>query len=264
MNDNHLHLTRGFLDVYFIIGFGTLIIVYVIAAISSNQNDKKWPVYRTIFWIAGIFFAIIALVGPIANRAHIDFTYHMIGHLFLGMLSPLLMVLARPITLLVRALNVKFARRISMVLKSKTFRFISDPIVASILNIGGLWILYTTDLYSLMHQHLFMYIFIHVHVFFAGYLFTASMISFDPKPHKSSFSYRACVMVLALAGHGSLSKYIYVNPPEAVSPNQAESAGMLMYYGGDVIDAVLIYFLCLEWYKENRPRVRKINREVNL
>jgi putative membrane protein len=259
MNNNHSHhSTWNTLDSYFLVGFCLLLLIYVLAVLFANHKNRKWPFYRTLFWILGILCAAITLVGPIANQSHIDFTFHMIGHLLLGMLSPLLIVLAAPLTLMMRALSVTAARRLSRVLKSWPIRMISDPIVASLLNIGGLWFLYLTDLYSLMHQSVFMHFIIHVHVFLAGYLFTASMISFDPNPHKSSFAYRACVLVIALAGHGVLSKLIYTNPPTAVSKVQAENGAMLMFYGGDIIDLVLIYFLCLEWYKATRPRATTI------
>ncbi|UGB32869.1 cytochrome c oxidase assembly protein [Metabacillus sp. B2-18] len=258
MNDNHNHHLTGTLDLYFIVGFCLLLFIYVHAAVIANHKKRKWPLYRTIFWILGILCAAISLIGPIANRALFDFTFHMVGHLLLGMLSPLLLVLAAPISLMMRALSVTASRRLSRVLRSWPIRLISDPIASSLLNIGGLWILYLTDLYSLMHQNVFLHFIIHIHVFLAGYLFTSSMISFDPNPHKASFTYRTCVLIITLAGHGILSKLIYANPPASVSKVHAEDGAMLMYYGGDIIDLVLIYFLCLEWYKATRPRVTTI------
>ncbi|WP_413465970.1 cytochrome c oxidase assembly protein [Metabacillus litoralis] len=233
------------------------IFLYIFATISSNRRYKKWPFYRTVFWILGVLFAASTLIGPIADLAHHDFRVHMIGHLFLGMLAPLLMVLAAPITLVLRTLKVKHARCLSSILKSHPMKFFSDPIIASILNVGGLWILYTTELYSSMHHNIYLHFFIHLHVFLAGYLFTASMIYIDPTAHRRKIGYRAIILVLALAFHGILSKYIYANPPYGISSKHAETGGILMYYGGDFIDAFLIFFLCLQWYKAQQPRVRQ-------
>ncbi|TWI57896.1 putative membrane protein [Halalkalibacter nanhaiisediminis] len=238
------------------------LIVYILAVFLSNRKYRQWPVYRTIFWVLGIAFATIAVAGPLAERAHEDFTVHMLGHLFLGMLSPLLMVLAAPMTLIMRFLNVSLARRLSRLLKTVPFRIISDPIFASLLNIGGLWILYTTDLYTAMHESIILHVFIHVHVFLAGYLFTVSMIYIDPTPHRTSYVYRSIVLVLALAAHGILSKYIYANPPIGVSPTEAQMGGMLMYYGGDAIDIIIIFILCLQWYKASRPRISLATGEL--
>lgn len=61
----------------------------------------------------------------------------------------------------------------------------------------------------MMHESLFLYVFIHIHVFLAGYLFTVSLAYVEPIPHRTSFLYRSSILVLALAAHGILSKYIY-------------------------------------------------------
>lgn len=229
------------------------LILYVLAVIVSNRQYKKWPQYRTVLWIAGILLAVFSVAGPLAARAHTDFSAHMIGHLFLGMAAPLLLVLAAPVTLFLRTLPVRQARRLTYLLKSRFIQLFSDPIIASLLNVGGLWILYTTNLYTAMHESILLYLFIHVHIFLAGCLFTAAIIYIDPVPHRKSFLYRAAVLIIALASHGILSKYIYAHPPAGVSAAQAKTGGMLMYYGGDAIDLLLIFILCLHWYKSTRP-----------
>ncbi|WP_231597513.1 cytochrome c oxidase assembly protein [Bacillus sp. SA1-12] len=228
--------------------------MYILAAVVSSRYYKPWPIYRTVCWVFGVFFAIIAVAGPLASRAHVDFTAHMIGHLFLGMLAPLLMTLAAPITLVLRSLSVPLARRFSKFLKSWPLRIFTNPLVASLLNIGGLWLLYTTNLYSLMHESILLHLIVHFHVFLAGYLFTVSMIYMDPISHRVPFLNRAIVLIVALAGHGILSKYIYAQPPAGVPTAQAEIGGMLMYYGGDAIDSILIFIFCLQWFRDSRPR----------
>jgi putative membrane protein len=227
---------------------------YLFALVKTARQHKKWPVYRTFFWAAGILCAAATVTGPLAERAHTDFAAHMLGHLLLGMLAPLLLVLSAPVTLLMRSLDVKNARRLSAFLKSKYVRVIGDPFVAAVLNIGGLWLLYATSLYEMMHHHVLLHVLVHIHVFLAGYLFTAAMIYIDPAPHRTPFLYRGAIFVLALTGHGILSKYIYANPPAGVSQAQAESGAMLMYYGGDAVDLILIILFFWQWYYAARPR----------
>jgi putative membrane protein len=259
-DDHHLHLetagtvigigTQLILALPFIVG----LVIYIWAIIHSNRTYKKWPISRTILWLAGVFLAAAAVAGPIAERAHHDFQVHMLGHLFLGMLAPLLMALAAPMTLVMRTLPTEYARKLTRLLKSRPLQLVSDPLFTAFLNAGGLWILYTTSLYGAMHQNVLLHIFIHMHVFLAGYLFTVSLIYIDPIPHRSTYIYRAVVLAAAMAAHGILSKVIYARPPEGVPVNQAEAGGMLMYYGGDAVDMMLIFILCLQWYKAARPK----------
>ncbi|PLS15846.1 hypothetical protein CVD28_20300 [Bacillus sp. M6-12] len=264
MTNSHTHHDNGIsFESLLAISFILAIAVYIFASILSGHRNKPWPLYRTAFWILGVLCMASAVVGPLADLAHKNFLAHMLVHLLLGMLSPLLVVFSAPMTLLLRTINVTLARRISSLLKSWPVRMYTDPIVASTLNVGGLWLLYTTNLYSIMHQSMLVYVLIHIHIFFAGYLFAIAFIDIDPKPHKSSFIYRTAVLVLALAAHGILSKNIYANPPGNVPVHQAETGAMLMYYGGDLIDACLIIGLCYQWFKSSRPSSSESNSALN-
>lgn len=259
---NHLHHTNQSnhftgMDVQFVLAFifVFLYIMYIIATVITNRRYKAWPRYRTVFWTLGIIFAVTAIAGPLANRAIVDFKAHMLSHLLIGMLAPLCIALGAPITLILRTLSTQVARRLSRILRSWPLRIYTHPIVASVLNIGGLWLLYTTDLYSLMHENILLHLLVHLHIFIAGYLFTVSIIYIDPVYHRISFLYRAIVLIVAIASHGILSKYIYAHPPNSVSVEQAEVGSVIMYYGGDGIDAIIIFVLCLQWFRATRPRM---------
>ncbi|MGP1909704.1 cytochrome c oxidase assembly protein [Metabacillus sp. JX24] len=228
-------------------------VLYATAVIYSNRMYRKWPVYRTAFWLAGNLCAAAAVFGPLAEKAHGHFVFHMAGHLLLGMLAPLLMVLASPVKLLLRTLDTDRARRVTGILKSRPFFILSHPVTAAVLNVGGLWLLYTSDLHHMMHQSAFWHAAVHFHVFLAGYFFTASLLYIDPVFHRVSYLYRSAVLLGALAAHGILSKYLYAHPPEGVPLSQAEQGSMMMYYGGDVIDALIICILCLKWYRSSKP-----------
>ena len=250
------HASFLFTDLFFGIPALLAIGFYIGAVLVTNQRGhlRKWSLLRTSSFVTGVLFAAAAVVGPLSRQSHADFTAHMMGHLLLGMLAPLLIALAAPMTLLLRTLNVHVARKLSRLLQRHPIRFFTHPIVASILNIGGLWLIYTTNLYAAMHTNLLLHVFIHIHVFIAGYLFTISLLYIDPVSHRLSFPYRTTVFILALAGHGILSKFIYAYPPEGVPEEQARTGALLMYYGGDAVDLLLIFILFRQWYKFGRPR----------
>ncbi|MEH7097368.1 cytochrome c oxidase assembly protein [Neobacillus vireti] len=254
-NSQHMVHSHGSLGADFIamLPFIFALVIYLSAVIKSAHSGKNWPIYRIFMWLIGVFCALAAVTGPIAVHAHHDFTAHMLGHLLLGMLAPLLMVLAAPMTLILRTVNVRLARRLSLILRSKFFRFASSPLITSFFNIGGLWLLYCSTLYQEMQNNFALHVVIHIHIFLAGYLFTSSMIYIDPSPHRTSFLYRAIVCATALSGHGILAKYIYAHPPVGVPAEQSKMAGIFMYYGGDVVELVFIIIFCYQWYKSARP-----------
>lgn len=234
--------------------------LYLIAMVISNRRFKKpWSIWKASSFVIGVLLVFSALIGPLAIKAHSDFNTHMTNHLLLGMLAPILIAFASPVTLLLRVLDVKTARRVIEWMKSWPMLLLTHPLFAALISVGGLWILYTTSLYALMHQYALLHIFVHIHVFIASYLFTISIISFDYLPHQWSFRFRAIALLLALAAHGILSKYLYAHPPEGVSRMDAEKGSMLMYYGGDVSEILLILIFCTQWYKSTKPRVSTSN-----
>ncbi|WP_213513141.1 cytochrome c oxidase assembly protein [Paenibacillus montaniterrae] len=265
MDNIHIHQPAGSLihaivrllpQLGLVLLFLLALVMYILAVVLSNMRHKRWPIYRSVCWACGILLAALSVAGPLADHAHLNFTAHMLCHLFLGMLSPLLLALAAPITLFLRTLTVPSARKLSQMLKSWPSQLLTNPVVATFLNIGGLWLLYTTSLYSLMHQSSLLLLIVHLHIFLAGYLFTVSIIYVDPVSHRAPFMYRAVALIIALAGHGVLSKYIYAYPPSGVPAVQAKQGALLMYYGGDLVAVVIIFILCLHWYKATRPRKR--------
>ncbi|HEX8927793.1 MAG TPA: cytochrome c oxidase assembly protein, partial [Actinomycetota bacterium] len=100
-----------------------------------------WPLRRTASWLAGLG---AAGVGTVLSTTHGDLRTHMAGHLLLGMVAPLLLVGAAPVTLALRALPVGAARRLARLLRTPPLRWAGDPLVAVPANAAGLWLLYGT------------------------------------------------------------------------------------------------------------------------
>lgn len=246
------------LGVFFII----LLAAYITAVIITNQRYKKWPIFRTICWTIGMVIALAAVVGPLANSAHSNFTAHMVSHLLLSMVAPIFMAIAKPVTLLLRTANTTLARKLTSILKNGFLKFVSHPIIATVLNVGGLWLLYTTNLFAYMHENAIIALFVHLHFFIAGYVFTISIIYFDPVYHQYSYRFRAAVLIIAIAGHDILSKYMHANPPAGVSRQETEMGSMVMYYAGDWIEVALIIIFCWQWYKSVKPH-RNVAVEFN-
>lgn len=254
----HQHGTdSGTFAVELILGapFLLAIAVYVVAVLGDRRRGRRWPWHRIAFWITGVTVAATGFVGPLASAAHDSFTAHMGAHLLVGMVAPLLLVRAAPVTLALRTMSVVPARRLSRLLRSPPARVLTDPAVAALLNAGALWVLYLTPMYELMQQVMLVHWMVMLHFLFAGYLYTASLVGIDPSPHRAGFALRSVVLVLSLAAHGVLAKLLYAYPPPGVPTAEAHSGAQVMFYGGDVVDFVLIVLLCAQWYRVTGRRL---------
>jgi putative membrane protein len=226
---------------------------YGVGAARSRARGP-WPPRRTLCWYAGLACAGAALVGPLAAAARTGFTAHMGGHVLLGMLAPLLLVRGAPVTVALRALPVPAARRLTRTLRSWPVRVLTHPATAAVLDAGGLWLLYTTELYPRMHASAGVHAVVHAHVLLAGYLLTAALVGVDPDPHRASVRVRATVLVAFVAAHSVLAKWLYAHPPAGVAAADARRGAQLMYYAGDAVDVALMVLLLAGWYAAARPR----------
>lgn len=224
------------------------------AGLWASRHRSPWPGHRTLLWYAGLAAAGAALLGPLAHAARESFSAHMVGHLLLGMLAPLALVLAAPVSLALRALPVGEARALSRVLRGRWARVATHPVVAGVLDAGGLWLLYTTGLYAAAHSSALLHAVVHAHVLAAGYLFTAAIAGADPDPHRGSFALRSAVLVLFVAAHSVLAKWLYAHPPAGVGAADGRAGAQIMYYGGDVADVALLVVFFARWYAATRPR----------
>ncbi|MCQ1950723.1 cytochrome c oxidase assembly protein [Arthrobacter sp. zg-Y859] len=221
---------------------------------ARSPRSGRWPWYRTAFFTLGVAAVLVTVLNPLAELAHRDFAVLSFSHLLAGMLSPLLLVLSRPFTLALRTLDVFPARRLSRVLRSRFARFLSFPVTAALLNTGGMILMFRTGLLQAMQESMPVHWLVTFHLLAAGYLFTASIVGRDPSPHRAGYRLRAIVLVLSIAAHNILAKGIYADPPPGIPAAAAETGALVMYYGGGILELVLIVLLCRQWYASVRPR----------
>ena len=208
-----------------------------------------------MLWIVGSFSAAAAVSGPLAEAADTSFTAHMAA-ICCSVCSPRCYWPWARRSPCCSAPCPSRARRVSRVLASGPARFLTEPVVAAVLSVGGLWCSIPTGLYPAMHHQPVVHVVVHTHLFVAGYLFTIAIVSVDPLPHRRSYLHRGVVLILALAAHDILAKYLYAHPPVGVSASAAESGAMVMYYGGDAVDVAIMVLLCARWYRTTGRRIR--------
>ena len=123
------------------------------------------------------------------------------------------------------------------------------------LDAGGLWILYTTGLYPAMMHEPAVHLVVQVHVLTAGSLLAYAVAGVDPIAHRPRHPVRAVALLVFLAAHAVLAKYLYGHPPAGVPGPEGRNGAELMYYGGDLADLALVTIFCWQWYDPARFRV---------
>ncbi|MBW5422459.1 cytochrome c oxidase assembly protein [Streptomyces sp. BG9H] len=221
---------------------------YVLAAARLRRRQDAWPRWREVSFTAGCAGVAWAAVGPLPGG---PFTAHMVQHLIVGMAAPLLLVLARPLTLALRALAPGAARRgLLALVHSRAAGLLVFPPLAALLDAGGLWLLYRTGLFAAMRHEPWLHAAVHTHVLIAGLLFTFAVCPLDPVRRRWSLLLRGTTLLAVGTAHAVLAKTLYAAPPPGTAVTNADlhAGAQLMYYGGDLVELVLTVTVAVQWY----------------
>ncbi|MGW9403213.1 cytochrome c oxidase assembly protein [Arthrobacter sp. NPDC055585] len=220
---------------------------------ARSNRAAAWPLYRTGAFLLGLVLALLTVLGPLPALAHTNFTWLALSHVAAGMLAPLLLVLSRPVTLALRVMDKRPARRLVRLLRSSPARFLSHAVTAAVLNVGGMFLMFRTPLLDAMTALAPVHWLVTFHLVAAGYLWTAALIGRDPNPHRAGTRLRAAVLIATAAAHNILAKSLYADPPAGVQAAAAESGAMAMYYAGGAVEIAVMVVFCLQWYRSSAP-----------
>ncbi|MFC7309580.1 cytochrome c oxidase assembly protein [Streptomyces monticola] len=254
-------MTYGSYAPYVLLAVAACCLAYTGAARRLRARGDRWPPRRdAVCWSAGAVLAVAALPWPGGE----PFTAHTAAHLATGMLAPLLLALARPVTLTLRTLPVPARRRLLACLRSRPAALLTWPPVAAAVNAAGLWALYRTPLLAHTHHHPWLQAAVHLHLLLSGFLLAFAVLALEPVRHRSGHLLRGAALIGAAAAHDVLAKSLYATgPPGTVfAPHDLHAGAQLMYYGGDLTGVALAALLALGWYRDGGRALARTARRT--
>lgn len=213
-----------------------------------RSRGDDWPHIRST--AAGVGLLCLAVAVQPAPSGVPAFAAHVVQHLLVAMLGPLLIALSAPITLALRVLPRTGRRRLMAILHSRIVSVLSVGPVVLALNIGALYGYYLTPLYDVAHQQPWLQGLLHLHMFLAGCLLSWYLIGRDPMTRRPSTPSAVAVLLLAAAAHDVLAKLLYARqlPQSGGTQEELELGAQIMYYGGTAIELLTAALLMATWY----------------
>ncbi len=278
-------LLLGWQPDWFVLIFCVIaVFLYLRGAIRVSANQVPWAIGRTISFVFGIMCVIWSTSGGISRYAMISFSAHMISHMVLSMLAPVLITLGAPVTLALRALpashdkSLRNARAwILSLLHSKFVRFTTNPIFVLLIFTVGLYGLYFTSIFATLMASHTGHVFMSVHFLISGLLFAYLVIGVDPAPRKIPYWSRLLLVLVALSIHAFFGLaimqsqeplgnawYSTVTPPWLIdSLHDTQVAGGFAWAFGEIPMLVLLVVISIQWSRSDERLARQKDRAAD-
>lgn len=189
-----------------VVGLGAAL--YLAGLRVLHRRGDTWPIGRTLSWFLGLVIVAWATFGGLGVYSSVMFSLHMVSHMMLAMVAPILLVLGAPMTLALRTLPGP--RRpgehsprslLRDLLHSPVARFYTNPIVAALIFLGTLYAVYFTGLFEAMMRTHSGHAFMELHFLFSGVLFYYVIIGVDPSPVRLGPLARFGVLMVSIPFH---------------------------------------------------------------
>ncbi|MBO4205816.1 cytochrome c oxidase assembly protein [Micromonospora echinofusca] len=237
-----------------------LALLYLVGLGRQRHDPRGWSGWRSAAFGTGVLLLAVAVTLPTDPG---NFPGHMLGHLLIGMLAPLALVLGAPLTLLLRSVPAGTGRRLVHLLRSPPARWLGHPVTGLLLTAGGLWLLYLTPLYRATLTSPALHELVHLHFLLSGYLFAWSVAGPDPGPHRPRVPARLVVLGVAVVAHAVLAQLVHAGLVVDIpaSPGELRAGAAVMYYGGDLAEILLALSLLVTWRPDRDGTHRPSDRD---
>ena len=268
-------------DLFFIMFVVIAAALYLGGVYRLYKRGDKWPIGRTVAFVLGLLIMVAALLSGFATYAMIMFSTHMIQHMVLAMVVPILLVLGAPATLALRALKPAEQRGdrgprewLNAFLNSRFSKVVTHPAVAAPIFVLSLYVLYFTPLFStLMIDHLG-HLFMNVHFLVSGFLFYWVIIGIDPAPRKVPFLLRILLLLVVMGFHAffgiaimeqtepmAMDYYGRFDIPWMLDPLADQYAGGGVAWAlGEIPTLIVMVALVVQWARDDERQERRRQR----
>ena len=257
--------------------------LYVIGYVRVRRRGDSWPIMRLICWMGGISIVIWCTNAGISTYAMVSVGLHMVQHMTLTMLAPILLVLGAPATLALRALkpatgNERGPREwLVWFLHSPITRVLTNPVYVFIVYVIGLYGLYFTPAFGwLMGSHVG-HVIMQTHFLVSGYLFYWVLIGIDPRPRPLPYWGRMMLLLLALGVHGFFAVIMMmgstpmavewfgtVRPDWVVDPLQDTLLGGQVAWGlSEIPTLIVLIVIAFQWARSDERDATRRDRQAD-
>ena len=262
---------------------GAMLVLYFAGVVTLTRRGDRWSPLRTGSWMLGVLALAWATSGGIAAYTEELFSAHMLMHMVVGMMIPVLLVPGAPVTLALRSFKARHdgsrgpREWIMELVHSRWLRIVGNPYVAAVVFVAGLWVFYYTPVFSWASTTHIGHEWMIIHFLIAGYLFVQVLIGIDPVPGRPPHAVRLLLLLVTMAGHAFFGLAIMTGTGLMLADwfgamgwdtgvtalQDQQSAGGIAWGVGEFPTIVLAVAVAVQWSRSDDREARRRDRAAD-
>jgi putative membrane protein len=236
---------------------------WAVRRVNALHPGNPVPVRRSVAFAAGLTALAFALLSGIDRYDTTLFSVHMVQHVLLTLVAAPLIVLAAPITLVLRLVAPATRRRwILPILHARLTRALAFPVVAWVIFAGVMWVSHFSPLFDAALEDPLTHDLEHALFLGSALLFWWPAVALDPAPWRMPHPARVMYVFLQMT-QNTLLAVVLLNVGAVLYPHYATlvrtwgpsaledqgTAAGIMWLAGDAIFLAAILALVAGWMR---------------
>lgn len=276
-------LTSWNLDLLWVLVVAFGILFYLWGVIRLRRRGDRWPWHRTILWIFGMLGLLWVTSGVTSVYQQFLFSMHMLEHMLLTMMIPVLLVLSAPVTLALRAIRKRDdgsrgpREWILFAVHSKVAGILTNPLVTGGLFVASLWVFYYSPLFRWAITDHVGHVWMTIHFLIVGYLFAQTLVGIDPVKRRPPYPIRLILLLVVMAFHAFFGLTIIstdslfladwygaMGRTWGASPlDDQKAAGGIAWSIGEIPSAILAITVAILWSRNDDREAKRRDRQAD-
>ncbi|MGW3421242.1 cytochrome c oxidase assembly protein [Streptomyces phaeochromogenes] len=269
-------------DPFFLVACLLGLALYGWGVVRLVRRGDAWPVGRTVSFVVGVLSVMLVLCTGLNDYGMVMFSVHMVQHMVISMLSPILILLGAPITLALRALPTAGRDRkgprelLLMFLHSRFMRVVTHPAFTIPLFIASLYALYFTPIFDSLMASKTGHIAMMCHFLAVGLVFFWPIMGVDPGPHRPGYLMRMLELFAGMPFHAFFGIALmmasepmvetYKNPPSSLGIDalaDQTAAGGIAWAFSEIPSVLVLLALLFQWHRSEERQARRSDRAAD-
>ncbi len=258
---------------------------YAAGVLKAHKLGRRWSIGRTASWVAAWLLTLFLAVTGLWEYSTVQYSWHMVVHMTVNMLVPVLGVLGAPFAL-IRAGSATATTHVTLgdatdsLESHRLWQTLTGPLVAWLAYVTSLFAVYFTPAFAWLMKYHWAHQLMLLFFMMTGYFFFSVIIGVDRSNRQLPHLLKLALVISIMPFHavfavGILSSQTLIGAPfyETIAAawlpghdalmNDQSIAGQASWFLGEIPLFVVIIALAAQWFRSDSKEAAVIDAQTD-